>query len=352
MNTYMTRVPYKGVCKVQHNFETYFRLLVNKVSQLFTWEGLPETVDVNFLNTQLLLTGRVCFFKDKGKIYALNGSIGGEPNVYYKPTQFIVANPVLGSKTLQVRQKDGDDTKVEGLEGVVVYLTPVDEQSDNEVKGGLFGLIYQTAGLLADNISSLNVAQINGRVNFFTTADDEEMARTAELVLQQMYEGKPYKVLSQDLVDKINVNPVAASGGANQAIMNLIEAHQYILAQFFSEIGIISNFNMKRERLNTAEVEMNTGSLDINIQSIIGQLKKDIDKVNQLLSTSISIELNPEVFYQGSGNAGDQGIELVPDDEPDTQPEGPIQQEEVAEEEEEKPEEVKVEEEKKEVEIK
>lgn len=349
MNTYMTRVPYKGVCKVQHNFDTYFRLLVNKVSQLFTWEGLPETVDVNFLNTQLLLTGRVCFFKEGDRVYALNGSIGGEPNVYYKPTQFIMANPVLGSKTLRVRQKDGDDTNVAGLDGVVVYLTPVDEQSDNEVKGGLFGLIYQTAGLLADNISSLNVAQINGRVNFFTTADDEEMARTAELVLQQMYEGKPYKVLSQDLVDKINVNPVAASGGANQAIMNLIEAHQYILAQFFSEIGIISNFNMKRERLNTAEVEMNTGSLDINVQSMIGQLKKDIDKVNQLLSTSISIELNPEVFYQGSGNAGDQG--LVPDDDPDTQPEGEVQQEEVAEEE--KDDEVKVEEkEEKEVEIK
>ena len=345
----MPVVAYDGVCDVQQNFNTYFKLLVNKVSQLFTWEGLPDNVDVNFLNTQLLLNGKICFFKEGDKVYALNGNLGGEPNTYYKPTQFIIANPVLGSKMLTVRQKDGNDSKLDGLDGVVVNLTPVDEQSDTGLVGGLYGLIYQTAGLLADNISSLNVAQINGRVNFFTTADDEEMARTAELVLKQMYQGKPYKVLSQDLVDKINVNPVAASGGANQAIMNLIEAHQYILAQFFSEIGIVANFNMKRERLNTAEVEMNTGSLDINIQSMIGQLKKDIDKVNSLLGTSISVELNEEVFYQGSGNAGDQG--LVPDDEPDTQPEGEVQQDEVAEEEEK--EDVKVEEkEEKEVEIK
>jgi len=173
------------------------------------------------------------------------------------------------------------------------------------------------------------------------------MARTAELVLKQMYDGKPYKVLSQDLVDKINVNPVAASGGANQAIMNLIEAHQYILAQFFSEIGIVANFNMKRERLNTAEVEMNTGSLDINIQSMIGQLKKDIEKVNQLLSTSISVELNEEVFYQGSGNAGDFGVL-----DPQTEDEEPVQQEEVADEKEEEVKEVEVSEEKKEVEVK
>ena len=343
----MPTVEYNGVCNVQQNFNTYFKLLVNKVSQLFTWENLPDNVDVNFLNTQLLLNGKVCFFKDGDKIYALNGNLGGEPNTYYKPTQFIIANPVLGSKMLNVRQKDGDDSKIEGLDGIVVNLTPVDEQSDTGLVGGLYGLIYQTAGLLADNISSLNVAQINGRVNFFTTADDEEMARTAELVLKQMYDGKPYKVLSQDLVDKINVNPVAASGGANQAIMNLIEAHQYILAQFFSEIGIVANFNMKRERLNTAEVEMNTGSLDINIQSMIGQLKKDIEKVNQLLSTSISVELNEEVFYQGSGNAGDFGVL-----DPQTEDEEPVQQEEVADEKEEETKEVEVSEEKKEVEVK
>ena len=158
------------------------------------------------------------------------------------------------------------------------------------------------------------------------------MARTAELVLKQMYQGKPYKVLSQDLVDKINVNPVAASGGANQAIMNLIEAHQYILAQFFSEIGIVANFNMKRERLNTAEVEMNTGSLDINVQSMIGQLKKDIEKANKLLETSINVELNEEVFYQGSGNAGDQEVLDTEDEE---QIENPVEEEKKEEEKEE-----------------
>ena len=310
----MPMVEYNGVCDVQFNFNTYFKLLVNKVSQLFTWENLPPNIDVNFLNTQLLLNGKVCFFKEGDKIFALNGNLGGEPNVYYKPTQFIVANPVLGSKILTVRQKDGNDDNLEGLDGVVVNLTPVDEQSDTGMVGGLFNLVYQTAGLLADNISSLNVAQINGRVSQFITADDEELARTAEVVLRDIYAGKPYKVLSQDLVDKINVNPVAATGN-NQQIMSLIEANQFILSHFFSEVGIISNFNMKRERLNTAEVEMNTGSLDINIQSMIGQLQKDIDKVNKVLGTSIKISLNPLVYYEDSGNAqGDD--EAVKNDEP------------------------------------
>jgi hypothetical protein len=50
--------------------------------------------------------------------------------------------------------------------------------------------------LLADNISSLNVSQINGRVSQIFTADNEAMARTAELVLKDIYEGKPYKIVA------------------------------------------------------------------------------------------------------------------------------------------------------------
>jgi len=48
----------------------------------------------------------------------------------------------------------------------------VDLMSDRAV-GGLFGLIYQYAGLLADNISSLNISQINGRVAQIWTADND-----------------------------------------------------------------------------------------------------------------------------------------------------------------------------------
>ena len=60
------------------------------------------------------------------------------------------------------------------------------------------------------------------------TADDEALARTAEVVLKEIYEGKPYKILAQDIVEKLSINPVAAAG-TNNTIMSLIEAHAYIL---------------------------------------------------------------------------------------------------------------------------
>ena len=107
----------------------------------------------------------------------------------------------------------------------------IDYEADG-LNGGISGLIYQTAGLLADNISSLNVAQINGRLSVLFTAPEEALARTAEVTLRDIYSGKPYKVLTEDILDKLTINPVAAAG-TNNTLMSLIEAHQYILAQFF-----------------------------------------------------------------------------------------------------------------------
>ena len=291
---------YNGVCDVQRNFTTYFNLLTNKVASMFIWQNLPETIDQRYLEFSLLLGGKLAWFEHEGKLYALSGNIGGEPNVYYEPTQFIIANPVIGSKQLRVRNLDGS-SNIETLDGILMANSDIDYESQI-TKGGLYSLIYQTAGLLADNISSLNIAQLNSRISILYTADSEAQARSGELVLKEVYNGKPYKILEQDMVEKIQANPVAAAG-QNNSIMSLIEAHQYILAQFFQEIGVSANYNMKRERLNTAEVEMNNGALDINIFNMLKNRQEAVALINEKFGTDISVDLNFAVFNEANGNA-------------------------------------------------
>ena len=306
---------YDGVCDVQQNFQLYFDLLTNKCCNLFKWEGLPDTVDERFLNLQLILNGKICFTKIDGKLYALNGNVGGEPNVYYEPTQFIVANPILGSKTVRIRQKDGSNS-IEGLDGILVALTDIDYMDDRGMKGGLYRLIYQTAGLLADNVSSLNCSQINGRVAQLWTTDNDVEARTVEEVVRDMYAGHPYRILTQDLVSKIGVVPAAQSGQTN-TLLNLIEAHQYILASFFNEIGIPSTWNMKRERVNTAETELMTGSLDVNVYNMEKNLQNGAKLINELFGENISVRFNEEIKE-------DEG---EPDGEPEVSPEEVVKEE-------------------------
>lgn len=308
---------YDGVCDVQQNFQLYFDLLTNKCCNLFKWEGLPDTVDERFLNLQLILNGKICFTKIDGKLYALNGNVGGEPNVYYQPTQFIVANPILGSKTVRIRQKDGSNS-TEGLDGVLVALTDVDYMDDRGVNGGLYRLIYQTAGLLADNVSSLNCSQINGRVAQLWTTDNDVEARTVEEVVRDMYAGHPYRILTQDLVSKIGVVPAAQSGQTN-TLLNLIEAHQYILASFFNEIGIPSTWNMKRERVNTAETELMTGSLDVNVYNMEKNLQNGAKLINELFGENISVRFNEEIIEdEGEPDAEPQteGTDIITEEAP------------------------------------
>ena len=315
---------YKGVCDVESNFRTYFKLLTNKAMSLFKLSGTEdlEAFDERYFIEQLILRGKVCVAQFNNKLYALTGNWGGEPNAYYEPTEWIVANPILGSKTLKVLNKDGSkDTS--GLDGVVIALTDFDFLTDN-LNGGLYPLIYKYSGLLADNDVSLNIAQINGRLNVVLTADSENIANQAEDILKDLYNGKPYRILYQDLMNKIQVNPVAAAG-TNNTIMSLIEAKAHLLQDFYSEIGIASQGNLKRERVNTAETELMTGCLDISIWNILKNLREGLDRVNELFGTSISVELNDEVFYAGSANATLGEEELI--EEPEAQSEDPIEEE-------------------------
>ena len=284
---------YEGVCNVDQNFRFYFKTLTNKVGQMIEFKNLPENVDEEFLKEQLILCGKICFTQFNQHIYALNGNVGGEPNCYYESQDFIIANPVLGSKTVKIRHEDGS-SKVDGLEGILVGLTSIDKEVES-LHGGLYDLIYQTAGLLADNVVSLNCAQINSRVQVAFVADDEALANTGEKILKDMYNGKPYKILTQDILNKLTVSPIAASG-TNTTIMSLIEAQANIWQNFYNQLGLSYNGNLKRERINTAESELMTGSLNLNLQTIIENLKADIDKVNELFGTSIEVDINPDAM--------------------------------------------------------
>lgn len=200
---YGVGIDYKGVCDVEANFRTYFKLLTNKAMSLFKLSGTEdlEAFDERYFMEQLILRGKVAVAQFNDKLYALTGNWGGEPNAYYEPTQWIVANPVLGSRTLNVLNKDGSKD-ISGLDGVVIALTDFDFLSEG-MTGGLYPLIYKYSGLLADNDVSLNIAQINGRLSVVFTADSENIANQAEDVLRDLYNGKPYRVLYQDLMDKI-----------------------------------------------------------------------------------------------------------------------------------------------------
>lgn len=272
------------VNKVKSMYTYYVKTLLNRVTNMFTWENLPETVDENFLTITLFTQGRLIWTDFNGKLYALNGNYGGEPDVYYYPSQFIISNPILGSKIVDI-----DKT------GVLMYLTDTDKMFSTGETGGLFGLISTTAQLLSDNISSINIAQRNTRITALVTAGNQAQKISAENAIQRMYDGEPYEVVINDLINALKINPMSEStAGGAQYIKELVELNQYILAQFYHSIGVNSNYNMKRERVSGEEIAVNNDCLTINIIDMLTNLQEAVQKINAMFNTNISVDFSKE----------------------------------------------------------
>lgn len=292
----------------------FFRTLYNNASKVILIEGLPDDADYHFVISQLLLVGKIVIFQDKGRTYFLNGNIGGKCDEYYFPTRCIIANPVLGSFDLE-RDK----------EAVPVYLTPTDRILDspmhtNMVAGGMYSLISMCANVLSECVTTINTTLMNTRVHAIYTADTDSAAKSAEPILRAIYMGKPYSVVTSELLERINVNPLSEHGLAT-TLTETLEVCQYILAMFWNGVGIDMNYNMKRERLITAEVDKNVQSLIVPIQTILETLNEGFEKANNLFGLNIKAILNPEFVATLQGddeNDSDPEPESVSESETDS----------------------------------
>ena len=65
----------------------------------------------------------------------------------------------------------------------------------------------------------------------------------------------------------------------------------FIEAQFMQELGINANYNMKRERLISSEVELNTDCLDTLIDDIEENVNRGVDMCNSLFGTNIKFSV-------------------------------------------------------------
>ena len=271
-----------GVCDFSQNYNFFFKWLLSKTASCFYIEGLPKTIDEYYLKSNLLIDGEICITEFNEKLYAVQGSPGGKPDEYYRPTVYTVANPVLGSKTVN-----------DGIDGVIIYNAPIDAY----IPGGLYGLITQTATLLADNIVSINCTQINARVTALVSADSKSQQIEAENTMQSIYAGKPFKVLRSDILEKIKINPIATANTSSN-IAELVELNNYIISNYFQSIGIRANNLRKKSHMLQDEIDVQNNFLQISIYEIITSWQKGLDRVNEMYGTDIKVHINPALLTE------------------------------------------------------
>ena len=265
--------------------QSYIRYYLNRLQSMFKWSGLPDTIPARWLESYLLVDGYCCVINtDKGLI-ATNGGIGADPNEYYIPTKFIVSNPYIPDKysagrNYTVNTLDGSDDAVFVRNDIYTI--------------GLMPMLVKYCSQMVENDISMNIADIMARASVALSAADDQTKASAELWLKKLIKGEigiigetPFLVANQE--QSLRTNPIGTVAGT---LTDLIEYHQYLKAGLFNEIGLNSNYNMKREAINSNESQLNDDALHPFIDTMLECRKEAAEQINKMFGTSISVEFN------------------------------------------------------------
>lgn len=262
-------VTYKGI----------FNELLNKCINIFEVKGLPETVNTRYFLTSLILTGDCALWKCKGEWVAVKGTRGAEPDGYYLPTEYVIANPIFGSGNVKINSNEIE----------VFFWTSTDELMYTS-SNGMYPLLDRTARVLTDIHISIICALKNSRVtNIFTATTNAEKEALNRLITD-MRLGKDAYTALQSLTSKMQVNPVVDNTDLYRLIQEFVELEQFTLAQFYHSIAVNSNYNLKRAQINNEEIMTNSYILVVNLFDTEQQLKQKAKEFNSKSGLNISID--------------------------------------------------------------
>lgn len=261
------------------NVRTNVLYMLNRSLGMFRYTGLPDTIKAYDLERLLQTNGYGVVTKDdKGDLYAFYGGLGGMYNAYGQPTQATISNPWLKfNKTVDLMS---DEAVLLRSDFMMMGLVPIYSK-------------YST--LMVENEITMVLAGYTKRVNHIISANDDNTSDSARNFLKKVEDGEVGFITETKLFDSLKTNPF---GGGNANLNELIEMQQYLKASMYNEIGLDANFNMKRERLNSAEVEMNSDALYPLIDQMLQSRRDGLDEINSTFGTNITVEFNSSWDYR------------------------------------------------------
>ena len=266
---------------------------IQKTLSMFIYKDLPDTIPYKELERILQTGGQAFITEVNGKLYALYGTLGGELDEYDRPTKITVTNTALKiSKMYDIRE-----------EGVLI--------TNNTLCTSLMPLIGQYGVLINDALLSLNVASVLSRITMLITASDIQSKRAADEFTKKILEGEFSIIGDSAFFDGVKMQTAGNSNSIQ--LQQLIETLQYFKSSFYNSIGLRSNWNVKRERLNLGEIETNE---DITLPQIDDMLQCREDGIKRM---NDRYNLNCSVSLGSSWKLNHENAKMIDEKLPDTE---------------------------------
>lgn len=252
--------------------------MFNRSNIMFKYHNLPETIPETELEKLLQTNGFAIVGKINGDLYAINGGLGGETDVYNRPTIATVSVPYFNFNETWEIDKDC----------VVI--------KNDSYAIGLIPLFVKYCTLMNENEITMMLATVNKRIQDLLSANDDNTIESAKQFLKDVFDGKLGVIAESKLFDSLKVNN--SSTNAQVDLKDLFEFEQYLKASMYNEIGLSANFNMKRERLTSAEIETNSDNLYPLVDDMLNNRRLAIEKINEMFETDIQVEFNSSWDYR------------------------------------------------------
>ena len=257
----------------QQNLTDFINSVYNRTLSMFAYTGLPDTVDRATLEKYLQFYGYVVFFKYNNKLYFTKaGLTGNEKSPYNEPTEALVNVPALGINQRLTLNKNA----------VLVQ--------NDDLRTGILQYIKKSGTLLIENEITMLLNSYNDRIQSLITAGSDQSIAAANQYLNNIINGNLGTIAENSFLKDITVHNAQSTGKID--FSDLIQYQQYLKSDLYNMLGLSSLNNMKKERMNSLEVQANDDNVYPFVDSMLSNRKQGFEMVNKLFNGNIQVDFN------------------------------------------------------------
>lgn len=254
----------------------YAEFFYTSLMEMFTYDGLPESLPKRFLESILLRTGSVFVWKDGDDLICSTGTLGGEVDAYGLGTRAI-ATALNGHTKEGDRDKDiifGINNDLQSPETFILWLIHICNEIDLSLDLNVLYSRYLPAPLVRD----------------------DKTKRAFDEYIQKLTRGEMTAILSDNVLNN--------ELGINEQVLeitdvNRIDKVQYLsrlrddmLKQFYNRYGQALQTQNKSAQQTTDEVHgMDSASFIIPLNMYKCRLDM-VNKINEIFGTDITIRFS------------------------------------------------------------
>ena len=236
-------------------------------------KGKSEKISKRYLELVVQSRGYCAVAEKNGLLYATFGTLGGRPRWDYLPSQVIIANPYIPFYERLEIDKDA-------------IIIPNDA-----MYYGLMPLHLYYATKMTDNDLSRRLLMVNTRALNLLLAKDSDVFTSLMEVLKKLENGELSAILDDSLeqIETLKAIPFGVEK-SSQTFIQLLEDMQYCRGSWWNDMGVQSNYNMKRESITSSENILNVDSLMPFADTMLEQRKLAVEKINKRFGVKWTVD--------------------------------------------------------------